>query len=75
MVLQGLDERGDGGFGGFDGRFMAEVAEGLAGDRADGGERDVGRKSEVGGFEKGAEVAGRRCAGEGDGVGVAGFGG
>ena len=52
---------------------MAEIAERLAGDRADGSERDVGWKSEVGGFEKGAEVAGRRCAGEGDGVGVAAF--
>jgi hypothetical protein len=58
VVLKRLDERGDSGFQGFDGRFMAEVAESLTGDWADGSERDVGRESEVGGFEKGAEVAG-----------------
>jgi hypothetical protein len=73
VVLKRLNERGNSGFRGFDGRFMAKIAQSLAGDRADGSERDVGRKSEVGGFKKRTEVAGCRCAGEGDGVGVARF--
>ena len=50
MVLEGLDKRGDGGFGGFDGGFMTEVAEGLAGDGAYGGQGDVWREGEVGGL-------------------------
>ena len=48
MVLEGLDKRGYGGFGGFDGGFMTEVAEGLAGDGAYRGQGDFGRKGEVG---------------------------
>jgi hypothetical protein len=67
---EGLDEGGDGWFAGFDGGFVALVAEGFAGDGADGGEDDAGWEGQVGGFEEGAEVAGCRCAGEGDGVGV-----
>jgi hypothetical protein len=65
-----FDEDGDSGFGGIDGGFVAEVAEGLAGDGADGGEDDAGGEGLVGGFEEGAEVAGCGGAGEGDGVGV-----
>ena len=38
---QRLDERFDSGNGGFKGGFMAEIAESLAGDGANGGERDV----------------------------------
>jgi hypothetical protein len=34
---EGLNQRGDGGFVGFDGGFVAEIAEGLAGDGADRG--------------------------------------
>jgi len=67
-----VDQGGDGGFGGFYGGFVAEVAEGLAGDGADGGEGDVGGEGQVGGLQKGDEVAGCRCAGEGDGIGVVG---
>ncbi len=70
MSDEGLDEGRDGGFGGFDRGGVAEVAEGLAGDGADGGECDVGWKREVGGFEKVAEIADSGGAGEGDGVGV-----
>ena len=51
---------------------VAEVAEGFAGDGADGGERDAGWEGEVGGFEEGEEVAGGGGAGEGDGVGIVG---
>ena len=58
-VLEGLDERGDCGLGGFDGGFVTQVTEGLAGDGADGGQCDVSREGKVGGFEKCAEVA--RC--------------
>jgi len=68
----GLDERGDGGFGSFDGGGMAKVAEGSAGDGADGGQEYVGGEGEVGGFEESEEVGGSGGAGEGDGVGVGG---
>jgi len=37
---QGLDEGGDIGLGGFEVRGVAEVAEGLGGDGADGGSED-----------------------------------
>ncbi|MCU1252326.1 MAG: hypothetical protein JWQ49_5355 [Edaphobacter sp.] len=55
---ESLDEAGYGRFRGFYGGRVAEVAEGLAGDGADGGERDVGGEGPVGGFEEGEEVAG-----------------
>jgi hypothetical protein len=64
------DKGWDGGFGRFDGGFVSQVAEGFAGDRADGGQRDVGGEGQVGGFEEGDEISRGRCAGEGDGVGV-----
>ena len=67
-----MDERGDGGFGGFEGGSVAEVAEGLAGDGAYRGQDYVWRQGQVGGFEEVAEVAGCGGAGEGDGVGVVG---
>src|SRR5437868_1095381 len=41
--LERLDESWDGGFGGFDGGFVTEVAKGFAGNRADGGGSESGR--------------------------------
>jgi len=67
---QGGDECWDGGFGSFDGGFVAEITEGTAGDWAYGCEDDVWGKGEVRGFEKRDEITRCRCAGEGDGVGV-----
>jgi hypothetical protein len=64
------DKIGNGGGGGFDGGFEAEVAEGLAGNGADRGQDNARGKGEVGGFEEGEEIAGCRGAGEGDGVRV-----
>jgi hypothetical protein len=65
-----LDECGDGRFVGFDGWLVIEVAESFAGDGTDRGERDRGRKSQVGSFEESTEVSGCRSTGEGDGVGI-----
>lgn len=49
---------------------MAEVAQGLAGDRAHRGSEDGFGKGEVRGFEESEEVARGGGAGEGDGVGT-----
>jgi hypothetical protein len=65
-----VDERGDGRFRGFEGGFVAEVAESLTGDGADGGEDDFRGEFKVGGFEEVSEIANGRGRGEGDGVGV-----
>jgi len=70
VVCYGLDEGGDGRFGGFDVGGMAEVAEGSAGDGADRGQEDFWGQGEVSGFEESEKVGGGGGTGEGDGVGV-----
>ena len=50
VVLEGLDEGWDGGFGGLDCGLVPEIAQGLAGDGAYGGQGDVGWEGEIGGF-------------------------
>lgn len=72
MEEEGLDERGDGRFVGFDGWRMAQVAEGLRGDGAYRGEGGGWGQGKAGSFEKGDEVAGCGSAGKGYGVGIGG---
>lgn len=75
---EGFCERGGGGLGGFEVGRVAQVAEGLGGDRADGGAEDglafgaIGWERQAGGFEQVEEIGGGRGAGEGDGVGPGG---
>jgi len=70
---EGLDKnfhkRRDGGFGGFKLGRVAEIAEGLGGNGADGGTEDFRREGEAGGFKQREEIVGSGGTGEGDGVG------
>ncbi len=70
MRSQGLDESGDGGLCGFYCGGVTQVAEGLRGNGADGGEGDRGGKGDAGSFEESNEVASGGGAGKGDGVRV-----
>src|SRR5476649_2637048 len=71
---EGLDKnfhkRGDGGLGSFELGRVAQIAEGLRGDGADGGAENLRREGEAGGFQEREEVRGGGSTSEGDGVGV-----